>query len=510
MEINRIVPFIGILGAVLALGGLIAYSMAPDKLWLVTLCEGLALICLTGFFIIHFETVKAFSARRSTRFGLNSVLMVLLFMGIIVILNFLAARHSQRWDLSEAQNFTLAPQTYEVLRGLSREVKVTVFTQFGSQAFNTYRDLLDSYRQGSRFFKVEYVDPERSPAIARQYGITRKDTAVFESGSQTTRVAAPSEAELTSALIRTSKDSKKRVVFLEGHGERDITSQEREGYSLVEDALRDQGYEVETLTLLQESQVPEHTSVLVIAGPQRLVTKEEQDRIAAYLAQGGRLLIMLDPKKTTGMEPLLGRWGVEVGEGTLIDLQDKLAQGDLTALMVRTFTEHEITQDFRLPVLFPVSRHVAFRDEVAKDWNFVPLARTSPRSWAETDLTDGRVVTFNTGKDIQGPLPLAGALTPKQDPEEGEQGAALVVVGNSSFASNVYINFPGNRDFFLHTIGWLAEERTLISITPKDPAFRPFFPNPTQARLLLYVQVLFLPAVTFLWGVTVWRKRRRL
>src|SRR5262245_26653084 len=121
---SRVTPAIGAIGAGLALGGLIAYSIAPDKLWLVTLLEGLALVCLVAFFVIHFETVKAFSTRRSTRLGMNSILMVVLFTGILVIVNFLAARHSKRWDLSETQHFTLAPQTYQVLRGLTQEVKV--------------------------------------------------------------------------------------------------------------------------------------------------------------------------------------------------------------------------------------------------------------------------------------------------------------------------------------------------------------------------------------------------
>ncbi|MFO0767444.1 MAG: hypothetical protein U0231_11780 [Nitrospiraceae bacterium] len=83
------------------------------------------------------------------------------------------------------------------------------------------------------------------------------------------------------------------------------------------------------------------------------------------------------------------------------------------------------------------------------------------------------------------------------------------MVGNSAFASNGYINFPGNSDFFLRSIGWLAEERELVSLTPKDPALHPFVPSPLRERILLYVQVLLLPAVTILSGVMVWRKRRR-
>jgi ABC-type uncharacterized transport system involved in gliding motility auxiliary subunit len=221
------------------------------------------------------------------------------------------------------------------------------------------------------------------------------------------------------------------------------------------------------------------------------------------------VLILLDPETQAELEDLLGSWGVEPGRGVLVDLQDRLAMGDLTALMVRTFTEHEITQDFNFAVLFPVSRHLIFHEEGGKDWDFVPLARTSPRSWAVTNLK-GNVLTLNEKEDVPGPLPLAAALTPKKPAEEGKRRAALVLVGNSAFASNGYINFPGNTDFLLHTLGWLAEERELISITPKEPAFRPFIPNPTQERLLLYVQVFFLPALTFVAGMTIWRRRRRL
>ena len=86
----------------------------------------------------------------------------------------------------------------------------------------------------------------------------------------------------------------------------------------------------------------------------------------------------------------------------------------------------------------------------------------------------------------------------------------MVVVGNSAFASNGFINFVGNSDFFQRTVGWLSEERDLISLTPKDPAVRPFTPNPLQERILLYVQVILLPAMTVLCGLLVWRKRRRL
>lgn len=500
---------LGIIGIVLAIAGLIGYSVRPDQLVAVTIAEALALICLIAFFVVHFETIKTFSSRRSTRMGFNSILMVLLFSAILVIVNFLASRHSVRWDLSENQNFTLAPQTYRVLRSLPRDVKITVFTREKDPGYQAYKERLDSYRQASARLTVEFVDPEKQPKLAQSYGIFRTDTAVFESNGQTIRVNSPSEVELTGALIRISKDTKKRIVFVEGHGERSLEDKERNGLSIAKDALTKQGYEVGTVSLLQETAVPTNTTVLVLAGPRRAVTKEEQDRIYAYVEQGGHVLFMVDPDTQTGLESLLARWGLGLGPGVLVDLQDRLAQGDLTALLVRTFTEHEITQDLTSAVLFPLSRHITFDEQTGNEWDYVPLARTSANSWAETNL-QGRVVSLNEKEDVKGPLPMAAALAPKKAPEEGKPRPAIVVVGNSAFASNAFFNFPGNSDFFLHTTGWLAEERDLITIAPKEPALRPFTPNPLQERALLYIQVVFLPLVTFLTGMLVWRKRRRL
>jgi ABC-type uncharacterized transport system involved in gliding motility auxiliary subunit len=504
----KLLPF-GIIGIVLGLGGAIGYSLRPDLLWAVTLVELSALSCLIAFFILHFDAVKAFSGRRTTKLGVNSLLMVLLFSSILGIVNFLAARHSVRWDWSESQNYTLAPQTHRVLRSLLRDVKITVFTREKDPGYQAYKQRLESYRQASTKLAVEFIDPEKQPKIAQDYGIFRTDTAVFESNGQMIRVTSPSEVELTGALLRISKDAKKRIVFAEGHSERSLEDKERNGLSIAKEALLRQGYEVATVSLLQEAAVPGDTTVLVLAGPRRPVTKDEQDRIQAYVEKGGHLLVLVDPDTQTGLESLLAHWGLGLGPGVLVDLQDRLAAGDLTALLVRTFTEHEITQDLTSAVLFPLSRHITFDEQVGKDWDYVPLARTSANSWAETNM-QGRVVSLSEQEDVKGPLPLAAALAPKRALEEEAARPAIVVIGNSTFATNAYFNFPGNSDFFLHTVGWLADERNLIAIAPKEPALRPFTPNPMQERALLYVQVIALPLMTLVTGVMVWRRRRRL
>src|ERR1044072_144120 len=105
---------------------------------------------------------------------------------------------------------------------------------------------------------------------------------------------------------------------------------------------------------------------------------------------------------------------------------------------------------------------------------------------------------------------MAASLAPKAPPVEGKPRPAIVVIGNSTFASNAFVNFPGNSDFFLHTAAGFAHDPDMIAIGPRDQSVRPFVPNPIQERTLLYVQVVFLPAAVLVAGVSVWRTRPRL
>ena len=509
MELTRLLPALGILGGILAVVGLLLPFVVHQAEGIATLLEILALVCLGTYFIGHFQSLKAFSARRSTRLGVNSILSLFLAAAIVVIVNFLAARHAPQWDLSETQYFTLARQTYQVLRDLPRDVGIKVFSHKGSPAFRAFQDLLNTYAQESSRLSVEFIDPERQPEMARTYGITRIDTAVLESGDQKIYLTNASEADMTNALLRVTRDTKKELLFLIGQGERSLFDQEPSGFSRARDLLVKQGYQVDTSPLSGEDGLLEKTKVLILASPQQAVSQDIQTRISQFVSNGGRLLLLVDPREIEVLDKLITQWGISLGNGIVVDKRDRLGRGSPTALLIRTFTNHDITEDFSVPILFPVSRYIDFRPEQAPNWEFVSLAQTSEDSWAETDMTE-TVPKFNPEEDIKGPFTIAGALTSKTPSESPDHAAAMVIVGNSAFATNAYLNYPGNTDFLLKTMAWLADESQLVSIAPKDPAFRPFVPNPSQEQALLFFQVLLLPGFTLFVGLSVWRRRRRL
>ena len=507
MEITRLASLLGVLGLLLTIGGLGLPLLMPKTENYASLILGVGTLCLLGYVSIHFQGLVKGSRKRSTRLGTHSILAILLAALAVGLTNFLANKHAPEWDFSETKNFTLSRQTYQVLRDLPREVAIRVFTHEGSPGYGAYHDLLTTYGNESPLLTVEFIDPERHPDKAKDDEVTRIDTAVIESGPQKIYLQRASEADVTNALLRVTRDLKKGIAFTTGHAGKSISDTETPGLSRAADALKKQGYEVTTIDW-QDGDF-DKASLLVIPSPAQPLLPENVNQMAQFLRNGGRLLVLSDPASHNSLDPLLTPWGIQLGTGILADEQDRLGRGSPTALMVRTFTTHDITEDFTTPIIFPVSRSVTFDAAQGEDWDFVALAQTSPNSWEETTLTNTDPI-FNEGQDPKGPFTVAAVLTSKRVGQDQKPESAIVIVGNAAFATNGWLTYPGNTDFFLKTIAWLTQEEALVSLTPKEPAFHPFVPNPSQEQALVFFQVLVLPLLVLFIGVSVWKRRRSL
>jgi ABC-type uncharacterized transport system involved in gliding motility auxiliary subunit len=162
--------------------------------------------------------------------------------------------------------------------------------------------------------------------------------------------------------------------------------------------------------------------------------------------------------------------------------------------------------------LFPVARTVTVREKPPEGVTAQALARTSSESWAETNQEEIRTgqVKPDPG-EARGPLTVAAVATvDAKDVSDERKGAKarVVVVGDSDFASNAFVNLSGNKDLFLNTLSWLAEEENLIAIRPKEPRNTPVFLTAAQGQVLFYVPVVLLPLAMVMGGIyAVVRKR---
>ena len=84
----------------------------------------------------------------------------------------------------------------------------------------------------------------------------------------------------------------------------------------------------------------------------------------------------------------------------------------------------------------------------------------------------------------------------------------LVVVGDSDFATNGVVGIPGNRDMFLNTVNWLAQQENLISIRAREPEDRRLTLTADAQRRLFWLSLLLVPGFVFGTGIYTWARRR--
>jgi len=446
---------------------------------------------------------------RQARYGSNAFLMFIAFLGILIVLNFLAFRHSPNWDLTEDKIHTLAPETVDLLESLDQPVHALAFYTARLNAENT-RIMLESFKNGSDGkFTYEFIDPEANPVAAE--GITRDGTIVFTMGTNRESVTYASETEFASAILRLANPGERVVYFLTGHGEYDPNEASENSYSMLKSTLISKNYQVELLNLQASPTIPENALAVIIAGPQVPVTQPEVALLKTFIENGGGGIYLSEPPalfpQTDGQaDPLADylteSFGILFGNNIVIDPN---IDPPLIAISAG-YGEHPTTEKLnRVNTLFPTARSVSLvpSDEAL---TATSLVTTGANAWGEADITsiESNQVSFDSATDLSGPVDLGVAY------EDAMSGGRLVVIGDSDFASNTYFAQLGNGDFAVNVIDWVSEQDNMINLTPKNNTQRVLVPpsNLTMGMLLLGLVCVLPGAVVFL-GVFAWINRRK-
>lgn len=392
----------------------VAGEWSPVSLALLTV--GLLIIGL--WFLLLDQITPGFWGRRSTQVGTNAIIATLAMFVIVGLINFLGVRYGVQIDLTENQLFTLSPQSQQVVRNLEQPVKIWIFE---SSANPADQELLENYRRYGSNLEFEFVDPQLQPELAQKFNVNYIGEIYLEYGNQRELVQTISqgerlsEVELTNAIERITGDRTDKVYFLQGHGERPLDASDEPGLSQAVSALEAKNFTVEPLNLAEQPAVPDDASLIVIAGPKRALFEPEVQALEDYLADGGSLLVMIDPDTNPGLEPLLSDWGVTLTNQIVIDAS---GQGRLVGLgpatpLVTQYGDHPITKDFGTGFsIYPLAQPVD--TEPIEGIKETPLVITNPQSWAE-NTPEQQPLEFNEQEgDRPGPLVLGVALS-RQD-----------------------------------------------------------------------------------------------
>ncbi len=528
------------LGGIGAGGGLLLVIWAPEirSFAVATLAVGASLLVLSVLASLSY-VAGAITGRRG-RLSWVSVASVASAAAIVATLNVIASATDASWDLTATRQFEISPQTAQVLGVLAEDVQVTGFIVTSDEGDLRFEAAAEGYlRQFARLsggrLNYRFVDPQLEPSVALELGVTGSPVLLFSSSATGLRASVGSrgisEQQLLTAVLTVTRTRQHKVYVLQGHGERGINDLRASGpgLGLAAAGLRADGYAVEALDLSVSNAVPDDASLLIIAAPDAPLSPDEERVIARWLADGGRGLFMLEPSGGVrrSMRGLLGAWGLETVEGTVVDPERSTA-GDARTLVAQrdqhlgqtSITEGRAIVEPLGPTLYPgatafrVTQDIASRIERGESVpvRFGPLVTSSAASWVST----GAGVEFVEGRDTPGPhsvhvlvqasSSVADGLTEEFEPEAVR--TTLAVLGDVDFASNRHFNDLDNGNFFLNTVNWLLRDAALISVRPKQEVFRPLVLTAPEFNFVRYVSWFLIPAALAAAGLVAWWRRR--
>jgi len=406
----------------------------------------------------------------------------------------------------------LSDQTAKIVKGMKQDAAITYYDR--QSGFQSAKDLLDRYSTLSPRIRVEYIDVEKNPQVARAAGVTKTGTSFVQIGTEKEEAKSVTESEITGAIIRDLQTTTRTVCFVTGSGEHQIDDTQRNGFSRLKDILAKDQYATKSFSLLEKAEIPADCTVVVIGGPQSEYVQPAVDAIKKYVEQGGRAMILLDaPLKfgrptadNTALTDVLQSWGVSMDKDLLLDLSPV---GQLMGLgpeiaLVSNYDSHPIVDEMKGTATgFPLSRSLTVKN--TDKTNVQKLFESSATSLATVKL-DSPNIDQRDPNNKKGPLTIgaAGSYTTGKENSEGR----FVVVGSSSWPANSFINFNGNGDLVLNALNWLSSDEDLISIRPKEQENRNVTMTRAQFNWVRLSTQFLLPGALLLAGVSVWWRRR--
>ena len=478
----------------------------------ILISAGVIVLGLAVYALMEPDRVRRFFTGRQARYGSNSIVMILAFMGILVVGNILAFQNPVPVsDLTEDDVNTLSPEMLAAIEQLPGQVTASAFfsQQMDTQSADQLLSNIKSNSNGK--FDYTFINPDLDPQASIAAGITGDGKILLQMGEQQEIVAFVSEDEMLKGFLRLLNPDNSAIYFLTGHGERDTQQSGETSMTRALATLESKNYAVKTLNLLVDNKIPEDAEVIIVAGPLKPVSEDEVRLLKDFLAKGGSLIVMQDPSIVTEFgevedplsKMLAQDWGITFNNDVIIDLQSTEPRFAISTL---PYGVHPITQGMNNMVsIFPFARSLSL-SESADGSTLTPLVTTGVNSWSETNfdsMTQGGQIQLDEN-EVQGPLTVAVAA------ENPSTTARVVVFGTSQFAVDQIFDSYGNGDMFVNSVDWSAEQENLTSITPKNTTERTFSPPSGIHWILILLSAIFIiPGLVVFAGISTWLARRR-
>lgn len=526
--------FSGYLGGVLlafgVLGAFIVGSFTAEPLIVSQLILGVLFLLMWAVTsgLSSLSKASQVITGRTARFGYNALLYSAVFGGLVVVANIFVLQNDRRWDLTEQGVHSLSEKSINLVKGLEGPLRLVAIDTSNMRSLASKsdpeknRELLELYKYSNpQKVSFEIIDPRTKPVEVDALGMKQGNLLYLEYGeggqSAISRLNTIDEQSITNAVVKLTKGVAKKLYYIEGHGEPELTTETETGMRSFVDALADEHLTVEALLLPRVGKIPEDATAVVLAAPKLKLQAAEREVIAQYVNNGGRLIMLANPEDSGSEEvqAIAKTFGIEVGTDVILDAESQLFTGGPQIFVAMGFTPHPITSNLsgRQPPVFSFASSVQASTSPTQGITYTEVLKTGANSWAERDVarlfdkTDGKA-SFGSD-DLKGPVPIAVAMEKKiaQGADKDPIVSRVVVFGDVTWLRNDSFGSMGNRDLILNVVNWVAGEDGAIAIGPKQ--MRQSIAVFSQSTFSAILALSFLgPEFILLVGLFIWWRRQ--
>ena len=444
-------------------------------------------------------------------------LFVFLFLSLVILTGFLSNQFVFVKDMTQANRSVLTKGSIEILEQMSGPINLTIFaTNDDANNGNTFRqgiiNFIAKYQRSKGDIKIKFINPVEEPKLAQDMGVRVDGEVVVEYNKRTEHITPPfAEQDLTNLFVRLSRTNNKPVMYLDGHGEKNLRGLKNYDLGEFGKQLENKGLKFSNPDLTVLDRVPDEGAMLVIASPKFDVTKVEANKILTYLNSGGNLLWLLDDNNLRGLDKVAAYLGVTISDSKVIDPSSLQYGASENVSFALAYGDHPITNNFMLRTQYLNAHEVIAKGTFENGWEVSNLIDVAPNGWVSSKKKDqDKQLTYDSKFDKKGPINIAVALKRTYE----KKGQRVIVVGNSSFLSNNLITSGGNLDLGVNIMNWLAGDDRLITIQPmplKD--INVVIPEDSRSFMIAWTVFhafqYFIPIGLFIYGFWQWHRRRK-
>ena len=523
----------------------------------------------------------------------DALIKLAIIIGIIVVINVISKRVFTRVDLTKNKTYTLSTVSKDLVSNLDDKLLVKAY--FSSNLpppYNNLRrqvqDLLDDYRSYSKGnMNYEFLNPTSEgegegnelDKEAQKYGIQAVQIQAMDNdklevkraylglvflygGKQETIPVVQSadnlEYEITNLIKKMQTTVKKKVGFLTGHGEVELSKLQQ-----IQGVLNQQ-YEVKTIDLKTVSVIEPELKTLVVMSPKQLFNESDKFKLDQFIMSGGNVAFLIDKitpnfqqqiamgtEVKTNLNDLLFNYGINIKTDLIRDLQ-------CSAVQVQSQIGFPISINYPFfPVITNIAKNIpAFQNlksvvltfassldtnnKLPEGVSVTPLLTTSDKSGvaegffflnieqfqnmtkkgADTlfnqkgymvgGIYSGMFKSFYEGKEMPADTSQGWVQYTGQRLSKSVKPGKLIAIGDGDFANEENKPPRENLTFFVNMVDYLMDDMGLAEIRTKSSSESPIEETSDGTKKFIkYFNLIFPPVLVLLIGLYKWNQKKQ-